>query len=1334
MGVLLVVIFVLVTSISAQNIKFESSNFPGRENDLRNALLLIEQGENFLFEAETILSEKGIDIRYKANAIDMITKGLSHFLQANAFNSKSAQLNYTIGKSYLYVGDYAQALSFLKTAILLDEKEFKDIHFLMGQIYQHTGEFDLAVESYSIAARNFGNETYWSNIISAKIRECKYAQELVSDAVDVRVENIGAAVNTASMEYFPIVTEGDELLFFERFSSGKNKLYAAERTSEGWKAAVETNQSFLLLPEKDKETLKELTLVDKDGVPALTRWFTINVGNQQRIDQDYYESMATSAKSQGKTIAYFSSNRYENAAGFDIFVSLINKKGQWERPHSVSELNTEDDEYSVVLHPNGHTLYFSSNGHQTMGGYDIFKSEHDGKRWGKPENLGYPINSTDDDVVYSISEDGNRLYFSSNRLNGKGKYDIYTVNFMPDVMPVRRTKYAPVNVSDEAIGIVSANAPLSVSEVPASPVVTSSAVTKYPAAMHGLISDRQTYMPMSNVTLRLLDKSNNAEEVIKADNKGTFYTTLSAGGSYRLLINVPGYRVYVEDFKISEEVGQKLSKNIALSLLVDKREDTLAEALPDQPETAEPEPKSEEEEEYEEIVVLTPVLAGEQEKTEYPVAIIGLLTDNVTFAPVQDAQVKVTLKNTDNEYFFESDSKGLINFNLASGNTYVVTTSAKNYKDYVEEFVIVQGPGQKISKNFQLQSTQPVAVKEKPVLTAPVVELAPPVVVAEEPELEPESIQEESIFVPEPVFVAEEPEPEPESIQEENIFVPEPVAPAPQEVQPEPEPVVSAEPEPVFVAEEFEPEPKSVVSTRPVVMPEPVVAPVEAATEEITVQEPVEDESISYDDDVVMLAPMLDLSEENDPIEENREYPAALKIYVSDSQTLQPLAVSVKLTAKNTDVDNTLQTDEKGMLDVTVASGNAYRLTVEREGYAPVVEDFDVAKGPTQTLTRKILLSSLTPEELVAEARSIEEEQPVITEELIVAPEPEVIPEPVIEEPVIIEVAPEPEVEEAIEEVPEPEVIPEPVVEEPVVVEVAPEPEVEEVPEPEVIPEPVVEEPVIIEVAPEPEVEEAIEEVPEPEVIPEPVIEEPVVIEEVPEPEVIPEPVMEEPVVIEVVPVTPVVKVAEETPQPAKVEERSVTIALSGAVVNADTRKPVAANVVLTDATRGFTEVIKVSEGKFNVNILAGSNYSVKVTAEGYQTVVQDVVTSSNDKTINIPVELYPATGNFVANVYFDFDRAALNEKAEQTLKEVIALLKQGKKIHLIGYADNSGGQGYNKRLSERRTESVSAYLHIHGINADAIAISWKGFSNPAETNFTVAGRKLNNRVEIWVK
>ncbi|MDR3183778.1 MAG: carboxypeptidase regulatory-like domain-containing protein [Prevotellaceae bacterium] len=1238
----------IITGAYAQNVKFEHNNFPGREDELKKALADIYQGEKFLFEAETMLFGKGVDVRHMAKAMDMVSKGLVYFLKANSFNPQSGQLNYTIGKSYLYIGKCAKALEFLQKALLFDEKGFKDVHFLIGQAHQQMGAFEQAIESYSIAARNYGNEAEMSDVISKKIKECRYAQELVSDAVDVRVESVGTAMNTDGAEYLPVVTGGDEILFFQRFSAGKNRLYAAERSSGGWRTAVETNQSFLL---PEKETLTELTLVDKSGTPALTRWFSVNIGSQQQMGQGYYESLATLSKSYDKPIAFFSSNRYDGLGGFDVFMTQRDKKGRWERSHNFSEINTSSDEFGVALHPTSKILYFSSNGHQTMGGYDIFKTEYDGRQWGKPENLGYPINSAADDIIYSVSDDGNRLYFSSNRISGKGGYDIYMVNFMPGVLPVRKSTPAAVNVSAEAIGTISSGgeSAITVSDLfSTDPEVISSIVAKYPAAMHGFISDNQTYMPLA-VNLRLLDKSNNAEEVIETDNKGIFYATLSAGGSYRVTIEAPGYRPYTEDFRVSDEVGQKLTKNIGLSPLnVIDHVKTVADAVTERIEPAVPAAAPETESEYEDVVVLMPVVDTEEQsqEAEYPVAVTGLVSDNFTLAPVS-AKIKLAVKDSDDERIVESNSKGLVKFNLAAGKTYVLTATADGYEEYTEEFV-TQDRDQQLSKTFKLQS------------------IAPPVAVAEViPDVDSEPVSTIVELTPVPVL-EEVPEDEPRRPTESRDFT--------------------------------------------------------LTAEDIAAQQTLEEENVSYEEDIVVLTPVVPLYESPDSILENREYPVDLKVYVSDEKTLQPLAVSVKLTVKDTEIENSLATDDKGMLGVTIASGNTYRLMIESPGYLTAEEVFEVAKGPGQVLTHNITLSPIepevTPEQVVAEVIPEPEiiEQPEIIEEPVVEP----LPEPVIEEPAV---TPEPEVEP----------VPEPVIEEPAV---TPEPVVEPVPEP-VIEEPAVTPEPEVEPVPEPVIEEsAVTPEPKVELVPEPVIEEPAVT---------PEPVVEKPVVKPEPKPEPVVKL-EPKPEPKPVVEKTkpaavessapALVALSGAVVGIDTKKPVTdVTVTLTDVTRGITEEVKVNEqGKFNVNTVAGSKYSVKIKAEGYQTVVQDIESSPKSKKIDVPVKLTPVTGTFVANVYFDFDRAALNEKAEQTLQQVIALLKQGGKVYLTGYTDNLGGHGYNKRLSERRVEVVTAYLHAHGITSEEITTSWKGLSDPVETNFTQSGRKLNNRVEIWTK
>lgn len=137
----------------------------------------------------------------------------------------------------------------------------------------------------------------------------------------------------------------------------------------------------------------------------------------------------------GKTL-YFSSARNE-ASGLDIYKTVKGDNGKWSRPVPLGpNINTSGNEKSPFIHPDGKTLYFSSDGWQGMGGFDIFYSKMDEKgNWGKAVNIGYPINSADDDIGFIVSTDGKTGYFASNKLKGKGGYDIYSFPLYEGAQP-----------------------------------------------------------------------------------------------------------------------------------------------------------------------------------------------------------------------------------------------------------------------------------------------------------------------------------------------------------------------------------------------------------------------------------------------------------------------------------------------------------------------------------------------------------------------------------------------------------------------------------------------------------------------------------------------------------------------------------------------------------------------------------------------------------------------------------------------------------------------------------------------------------------------------------
>ena len=136
---------------------------------------------------------------------------------------------------------------------------------------------------------------------------------------------------------------------------------------------------------------------------------------------------------------YFVSERNGGYGNGDIWRSKRIGKGQWGKPVNLGPtVNTIGDEMSVFMYPDGKTLFFSSNGHNTMGGYDIFMTQMKAdSSWTEPINLGYPINTTKDEKTFTMTADGKKAYITSNKDNGLGGYDIYEVDMSNYVYPLR---------------------------------------------------------------------------------------------------------------------------------------------------------------------------------------------------------------------------------------------------------------------------------------------------------------------------------------------------------------------------------------------------------------------------------------------------------------------------------------------------------------------------------------------------------------------------------------------------------------------------------------------------------------------------------------------------------------------------------------------------------------------------------------------------------------------------------------------------------------------------------------------------------------------------------
>lgn len=450
------------------------------------------------------------------------------------------EVNYKIGVCY-YNSEYKlKGLSYFEKSKKLMHKHH-ELDLMLGRLYHLHHDFDKAIESYNHHKQYINTKSDDGKEAMAQvalyITQCENAKELVKKPVDYEITNLGPKINSKFSDYAPVVSADEtELIFTSKRNTttggGYDEIndcyyedvYISLKKNGEWEEAksiganINTNDHdaaiglspdgqklFVYKTQPGNKLAGDIYVSDEEG----DVWKKpVKLG--PTINTSDWESHA-SISADEQTL-YFTSNKPGGKGHKDIYVSKRLPSGEWGPADDLSnKVNTEFDEDGPFLHPDGKTLYFSSQGHKSMGGYDIFKTVYDenSKEWSEPENVGFPLNTADDDLFIVWSPDGTRAYFASIRADTYGEKDIY--------MAKRKQ------------------------------------VSNFVVVLKGNVVDKETKKPiMATITVHNL--SNNQPVGVLNSNSATgkYVVVLPVGKNFSVTAEAPGYVFHSEHIEVPE--------------------------------------------------------------------------------------------------------------------------------------------------------------------------------------------------------------------------------------------------------------------------------------------------------------------------------------------------------------------------------------------------------------------------------------------------------------------------------------------------------------------------------------------------------------------------------------------------------------------------------------------------------------------------------------------------------------------------------------------------------------------------------------------------------------
>ena len=387
-------------------------------------------------------------------------EALKLYLQIVKQEPKNAKINFRIGVCYLKTAEKNKALEYLQKAATLGEKneDMVDMNYCFGRAYHFLHEFDKAISYYKTYLSGIDQDRDIQEVTEIKhlIEMCENGKHLIADPVKVKIEHLDGDINSCYPDFSPVVSaDGNTLYFSSRRHIASSGSYNKDTDEYNEDVYTSYYKNGKWIPAFAMTAVNDI----HDEAPVSLSWDGKDLfiyRTDRGYDYDLFEykmkdTAHTAPVKMKKTINtgdletgcsltpdgnrfYFCSDRKGGFGGMDIYYTEKQADGSWGHAVNMGPIvNTKYDEEAPFIFADGRTLFFSSEGHNSMGESDLFVTKFIDSAWVKPRNLGYPVNTAEDELSITLTADGKIGYYSSLRMDSYGEEDIYKLSF--DVFP-----------------------------------------------------------------------------------------------------------------------------------------------------------------------------------------------------------------------------------------------------------------------------------------------------------------------------------------------------------------------------------------------------------------------------------------------------------------------------------------------------------------------------------------------------------------------------------------------------------------------------------------------------------------------------------------------------------------------------------------------------------------------------------------------------------------------------------------------------------------------------------------------------------------------------------